>query len=68
MTLRGSTMGGTNAADMIKDNGNGTYMIENVNGELVIKATEKVSKVKINLSGDAKDTSYKYIVGELQQK
>ena len=51
----GSTMGGTDIANMIKDNGNGTYTIEKVTGELVIKATEKVSKVKINLSGDAKD-------------
>ena len=49
----GSTMGGN--AVTIKDNGNGTYTVENVIGELVIKATEKVSKVKINLSGDAKD-------------
>ena len=50
----GSTMGGNDVT--IKDNGDGTYTIENVTGELVIKATEKVSKVKINLSGDAKDT------------
>lgn len=40
----------------IKDTGNGNYMVENVNGELVIKATEKVSKVKINLSGNAERT------------
>ena len=50
----GSTMGGN--AVTIKDNGNGTYTVENVIGELVIKATEKVSKVKINLSGDAVGT------------
>ena len=49
----GSTMGNTNIADKITDNGDGTYTIKNVNGELVIKATEKVSKVKINLSGNA---------------
>lgn len=35
----GSTMGGK--AVTIKDTGNGNYMVENVNGELVIKATEK---------------------------
>lgn len=46
----GSTMGGK--AVTIKDTGNGNYMVENVNGELVINATEKV---RINLSGDAKD-------------
>lgn len=50
----GSTMGGK--AVTIKDTGNGNYMVENVNGELVIKATEKVSKVKINLSGNAERT------------
>lgn len=51
----GSTMNGTDIADKITDNSDGTYTIAKVNGELVIKATEKVSKVKINLSGDAKD-------------
>ena len=47
----GSTMGGN--AVTITDKGNGTYMIENVNGALVIKATEKV---KIKLSGKAVGT------------
>lgn len=46
-----STMGGN--AVTITDKGNGTYMIEKVNGALVIKATEKV---RINLSGDAVNT------------
>ena len=38
------------------DNGDGTYTVKNVSGELVINATEKVGKVTINLSGDAVDT------------
>lgn len=50
----GSTMGGE-TVDVI-DNGNGTYTVKNVSGELVIKATEKAGKVAINLSGDAVDT------------
>lgn len=49
-----STMGGKDVT--IQDNGDGTYTVKNVTGELVIKATEKVSKVKINLSGDATAT------------
>ena len=40
----------------VTDNGNGTYTVKNVSGELVIKATEKAGKVTINLSGDAVDT------------
>lgn len=47
----GSTMGGEPVA--VIDNGNGTYTVKNVNGELVINATEKVA---INLSGDAVNT------------
>lgn len=50
----GSTMNGETVE--IIDNGGGTYTVKNVSGELVIKATEKVSKVTINLSGDAVDT------------
>lgn len=49
----GSTMNGTDIADKITDNSDGTYTIAKVNGELVIKATEKV---RINLSGDAVNT------------
>lgn len=61
----GSTMGGK--AVTIKDTGNGNYMVENVNGDWIIKATEKVSKVKINLSGNAERT-IKYKSWEMQQK
>lgn len=50
----GSTMGGKDVE--VIDNGNGTYTVKNVSGELVIKATEKAGKVTINLSGDAVDT------------
>ena len=50
----GSTMGGKDVE--VTDNGDGTYTVKNVSGELIIKATEKVSKVTINLSGDAVDT------------
>lgn len=50
----GSTMGGETVE--VIDSGDGTYTVKNVSGELVIKATEKVSKVTINLSGDAVDT------------
>lgn len=50
----GSTMGGKTVE--VTDNGDGTYTVKNVSGELIIKATEKVSKVTINLSGDAVDT------------
>lgn len=50
----GSTMGGKTVE--VIDSGDGTYTVKNVSGELVIKATEKVSKVTINLSGDAVDT------------
>ena len=49
----GSTMGGADVT--VKDNGNGTYTIENVTGELVIKATEKSTKATIVESGDWKD-------------
>ena len=34
------------------DQGNGTYTVENVTGPLVITATEKVGKVKINLTNN----------------
>lgn len=50
----GSTMGGKSVN--VIDKGNGNYAVENVTGPLVIKATEKVGKVTINLSGDAVDT------------
>lgn len=50
----GSTMGGNNV-EVVK-NPDGSYTVKNVTGELVIKATEKASKVTINLSGDAVDT------------
>lgn len=50
----GSTMGDKTVE--VTDNGDGTYTVKNVSGKLVIKATEKVSKVTINLSGDAVDT------------
>ncbi len=50
----GSTMGGGDVT--IKDNGNGTYTVDGVTGNLVIKATEVAAKVKVNLSGDAVDT------------
>lgn len=46
----GSTMGGE-LVEVI-DSGDGTYTVKNVSGELVIKATEKVSKVKINLTNN----------------
>ena len=46
----GSTMGGK-PVDVI-DNGNGNYTVENVTGPLVITATEKVGKVKINLTNN----------------
>ena len=47
----GSTMGGKDVE--VIDNGGGAYTVKNVSGDLVIKATEKVT---INLSGDAMDT------------
>lgn len=47
----GSTMGGETVE--VIDNGNGTYTVENVSGDLVINATEKVA---IKLSGDAVST------------
>ena len=50
----GSTMGGETVE--VIDNGDGTYTVKNVSGELVIEATEKAGKVTINLSGDAVDT------------
>lgn len=50
----GSTMGGKTVE--VIDNGDGTYTVRNVSGELVIKATEKAGKVTINLSGDAVNT------------
>ena len=50
----GSTMGGKNVE--VIDNEDSTYTVKNVIGELVIQATEKVSKVKITLSGDAVGT------------
>lgn len=46
----GSTMGGE-LVEVI-DKGNGNYTVENVTGPLVIKATEKVGKVKINLTNN----------------
>lgn len=46
----GSTMGGE-LVEVI-DNGNGNYTVENVTGPLVITATEKVGKVKINLTNN----------------
>ena len=46
----GSTMGGE-LVEVI-DNGNGNYTVENVSGPLVITATEKVGKVKINLTNN----------------
>lgn len=49
----GSTMGSKTVE--VSDNGDGTYTVKNVSGELVINATEKVGKVTINLSGDAVD-------------
>lgn len=50
----GSTMGGEPVE--VVDNGDGTYTVKNVSGELVIEATEKAGKVTINLSGDAVNT------------
>lgn len=47
----GSTMGDKTVE--VIDNGNGTYTVKNVSGNLIIKATEKVA---INLSGDAVNT------------
>lgn len=46
----GSTMGGETVK--VIDNGNGNYTVENVTGPLVITATEKVGKVKINLTNN----------------
>ena len=46
----GSTMGGEPVT--VIDKGNGTYTVENVTGPLVITATEKVGKVKINLTNN----------------
>lgn len=46
----GSTMGGEPVT--VTDNGSGTYTVENVTGPLVITATEKVGKVKINLTNN----------------
>lgn len=45
-----STMGGKTVE--VIDKGDGTYTVKNVSGELIIKATEKVSKVKINLTNN----------------
>ena len=50
----GSTMGGSDVT--VVDNGDGTYTVKNVSGELVIKAAEKVSKVKINLTNNTDAT------------
>ena len=49
-----STMGGKTVE--VIDNGDGTYTVKNVSGELVIEATEKAGKVTINLYGDAVGT------------
>lgn len=46
----GSTMGGEPVT--VTDNGNGAYTVKNVTGPLVITATEKVGKVKINLTNN----------------
>lgn len=46
----GSTMGGKSVN--VIDKGNGNYAVENVTGPLVITATEKVGKVKINLTNN----------------
>lgn len=46
----GSTMGGESVN--VIDKGNGTYTVENVTGPLVITATEKAGKVKINLTNN----------------
>lgn len=46
----GSTMGGSDVT--VTDNGNGAYTVKNVTGPLVIKATEKAGKVKINLTNN----------------
>ena len=46
----GSTMGGKPVT--VIDKGNGTYTVESVTGPLVITATEKVGKVKINLTNN----------------
>ena len=46
----GSTMGGESVT--VIDKGNGTYTVENVTGPLVITATEKAGKVKINLTNN----------------
>lgn len=46
----GSTMGGKSVN--VIDKGNGNYTVENVTGPLVITATEKVGKVKINLTNN----------------
>lgn len=50
----GSTMGGSDVT--VTDNGNGTYTVKNVTGPLVITATEKVGKVKINLTNNTNAT------------
>lgn len=50
----GSTMGGSDVT--IKDNGNGTYTVDGVTGNLTIKATEVAAKVKINLTNNTTAT------------
>lgn len=50
----GSTMGGKPVT--VIDKGNGTYTVENVTGPLVITATEKAGKVKINLTNNTNAT------------
>lgn len=48
-----STMGGK--AVTVVDNGDGTFTIKNVTGNLVIDATKKAKQVPITVTGNAKD-------------
>ena len=50
-----ATMGGQTAT--VKDNGNGTWTIENVTGDLVIEVTETPKTYKVTVNGDSTVTN-----------
>lgn len=49
-----ATMGGQ-PVDNVKDNGNGTWTIENVTGDLVISVTETAKQYAVTWDGNSKD-------------
>ena len=58
----GSTMNGEPVT--VKDNGDGTYTIENVTGALLIKAVEKAAKVTVRLINNTAATIYQLTDGQ----